>query len=740
MERTLAALIVEDSEDDAMLLARHLTSGGYRVNWRRVETRDALKTALNEQEWDIVFGDYTMPHFNGTDALDMIRRHGLDIPFIFVSGTIGEDTAVQAMKAGAQDYIIKGSLKRLLPAVERELREAESRRDRRRTEEDLRLLQSITHDASEAQDIFAALARALTRISEAGDWSLAQAWLPRVDATVIECSPAWYRRDGNLESMRRASLRMVFAPGEGLPGRAWRSKQPLWVRDVTEEPGFQRAQIARDAGLQSAMAVPVASGSDVLAVLEFFARDRRESDARQMQLMETVAAQLGVAIQRKRTEERLNYLAHYDALTNLPNRVLFNDRLEQAILDAGRHGRLVGVAHLDLDRFKTINDSLGHDIGDLFLRAVAERLRRFVRGGDTVARLVGDEFTMILADMAHVDDAARVAQKILESLSQSFLVAGHELFTSASLGMTLYPTDEGGAEGLLRNADIAMHRAKESGGNTYAFYSVDMTTKVQERLALEHALRRALEHDELRVHYQPVVNLRSGRLAGFEALVRWMHPQRGEILPMEFIPLAEETGLITRLDQWVVRKACTEFAAFLTASGTPLRLAVNLSARQFQQTDFVKSVLRIIDETKFDPKQLDMEVTETSLMQNAEVAASVMRDLGEIGVRFSIDDFGTGYSSLAYLKHLPIGSVKIDKSFVRDVPTDTNDAAIVTAIIAMAHNLGLEVVAEGVETQEQLEFLRANGCDAVQGWHFSRAWPKDDVVRRFGGDASFPWS
>jgi diguanylate cyclase (GGDEF)-like protein len=734
MEVLIRALIVEDTEDDAVLLVRTLTQGGYRVEWERVDTREALQTALAAGAWDIIFADYSMPHFSGTAALACVRERELDVPFIFVSGTIGEDTAVEAMRAGARDYVMKGNRKRLLPAVERELREAEVRRDQRRAGQELVLLESVMQAAANASDVLAALSAALAKVCESFGWDLAQAWLPRPDGATIECSAAWHCRRSGLEQFRSESLSFAFAADQDLPGRVWLSKQPLWIRDVNSEPGLPRAMFAATAGLATAMAIPVLANGEVLAVLEFFLCTARDEDTRLMQVVSTLGAQLGVVIQRKRAEERLQFLAHFDPLTGLPNRVLFMDRLNRAIVEAERRARLVAVVFLDLDRFKTINDSLGHGTGDLFLVEAAERLRRCVREGDTVARLSGDEFTLVLADMGQADDAARVARKVLDTLAQPFHVAGHALFTTGSLGITVFPLDAHGVEELLHNADIAMYRAKEAGGNNYAFYRAEMTAQAHERLALENALRQGLEQQQFVLYYQPVVDMRSGAPSGVEALIRWQHPTRGLVSPAEIIPLAEETGLIARLGEWVLRAAC-EQAQQARAVLPTRRLAVNVSARQFQQPELPDMVEAILRRTGFEASALELEITESMLMQNVDSTVAAMRRLSALGVRFSVDDFGTGYSSLAYLKHLPISRLKIDKSFVRDIPADSNDAAIVTAIISMAHALGLEVVAEGVETVEQLDFLGTQGCDAIQGYYFSRPLPSEMLPQWLSGGA-----
>ena len=427
----------------------------------------------------------------------------------------------------------------------------------------------------------------------------------------------------------------------------------------------------------------------------------------------------------KNSERRLKQLAHFDSLTDLPNRVQFIERLEQTMADADRNERLVGVAFLDLDRFKYINDSLGHGKGDLLLREVAIRLNGAIRRGDTVARLSGDEFALVLADMGHVDDAVRVAQKILDVFRQPFLVAGHELFVTASMGITLYPFDDRGAQDLLRNADVAMYRAKESGKNNYQFYVAEMTARATERLSLETDLRSALDRGELSLHYQPIADGKSGRVVGMEALLRWKHPVRGMISPAQFIPLAEETGFIIPIGEWVLRTACLQCRAWQKQGFPSLSVAVNLSSRQFHQKDLPASIYNILQETGLNPLYLDLEITEGLVMQQAESSINTLRELKAMDMRISIDDFGTGYSSLSYLKRFPIDVLKIDQSFVRGIPGDADDAAIAGTIITMAHSLGLKVVAEGVETREQLNFMREHDCDAMQGYFLSKPLPAD---------------
>jgi diguanylate cyclase (GGDEF)-like protein/PAS domain S-box-containing protein len=440
-------------------------------------------------------------------------------------------------------------------------------------------------------------------------------------------------------------------------------------------------------------------------------------------------AVLGTAFditKRKEAEEQIKNLAYHDALTGLPNRLLFNDRLSVAVAQAHRQDYRLAIFFLDVDRFKVINDSLGHSLGDRLLQGVARRLHSSVREGDTVARLGGDEFILLLPNLNRAEDVAKVAEKILDSLKLPFRLEGRELYSTASMGISLYPDDGADAETLIKNADTAMYRAKEQGRDNYQLYTPAMNATAVERLALENSLRKALVRDELELYYQPLLDLATGRVHGLEALLRWRHPERGLLAPAEFMPLAEVTGLIVPIGPWVLRTACARARAWQDLGHPHLSMAVNLSARQFQQPDLVAQVKRALEDTGLPPRCLDLEITETNAMQNAEGTINTLRELKSLGVRISIDDFGIGYSSLNYLKRFPIDTLKIDQSFVRDITTDPDDAAIATAVIALAHTLKLRVVAEGVETQEQLAFLAARHCDRMQGYLFSRPLPSQE--------------
>jgi diguanylate cyclase (GGDEF)-like protein/PAS domain S-box-containing protein len=427
--------------------------------------------------------------------------------------------------------------------------------------------------------------------------------------------------------------------------------------------------------------------------------------------------------ERMQTQERLQYLAYHDVLTKLPNRALLMERLEHAATRARRRKNRLALLFLDLDRFKVINDTLGHDFGDRLLQVLAHRLLQCVRQEDTVARLSGDEFAILIESMESAEAVAEVARKVLGVFVQPFEVFDRELFVTTSIGVSIFPTDGDNGKTLLKHADTAMYRAKDKGRNTFQFYSAEMSAAALDRLTLETNLRRALERDEFVLHYQPQFNLKTGRVIGVEALLRWVHPERGLLGAPSFIPLLEETGLITPVGEWVVKTACREIGQLQESHGLPLRLAINLSPRQFDSLDLIERIGDATRDCRLPPEQLEFEITESLLMSRTAGTLDTLSRLADFGYRFAIDDFGTGYSSLSYLKRFPISTLKVDRSFVRDMPGDKDDTAIVNTIVAMARSLDLEVTAEGVETDEQLAALRAFGCDNFQGFLYSHPLP-----------------
>ena len=432
--------------------------------------------------------------------------------------------------------------------------------------------------------------------------------------------------------------------------------------------------------------------------------------------------------QLEQANAQLQHVATHDALTGLPNRLLLADRLNQAIAQAERHRQRFAVLVVDLDRFKSINDSLGHLAGDALLKDVCQRLRQVLRKADTLARLGGDEFVLILNEIAGPQDAEAVASKVLADIARPVKLSELELHITASIGISICPDDGTDAETLLQHADAAMYHAKNNGRGAYQFFAPAMNAFARDRLELENGLRRALELREFVLYYQPKVDVRSGRIDSAEALVRWRHPTRGLIPPMEFVPLAEETGLILPIGEWVIREACRQAYAWQAAGLRPLRIAVNLSAKQFRQTNLVEIVRTALRLARLEPRYLEIELTESAVMQDAEQSIQILRELSELGVRISVDDFGTGYSSLSYLRRLPLDKLKIDRAFIRELATSRDDAEIVRAIVSLAHTLHLKVIAEGVETPDQLEFLRTLGCDQYQGYHYSPPVPSNAFV------------
>lgn len=550
MAKPLRTLVVEDSEIDTLLLVEELRRGGYDPAFARVETSEAMSAELERRIWDIVFADFTTPHFSAFDALMLLKKTGLDLPFIIVSGTIGEDRAVMAMKAGVHDYILKDNMKRLVPAVDRDLREARIRQE------------------------------------------------------------------------------------------------------------------------------------------------------------------------RKQAEDVIQRLAFYDPLTNLPNRFLFRERAQQAIQTGLAENRPVAMLLMDLQRFKEVNDTLGHQRGDQLLQQVSARLRQALFDPDVVARLGGDEFGVLLPHLAAVEDIRLVLRKIQGIFEESFMIEGVPIAVEPSIGAALAPAHGTDADTLLQRADVAMYRAKQTGAY-YTIYDSLQDPHSPRRLALMAELRQAIEQEQLLLHYQPKIDLATGKVMGAEALVRWRHPKNGLIAPGQFVGPAENTGLIKPLTLWVLGTALREYAG-CWHNGAPLRVAVNLSVRSLHDTRLPNQIAGMLQTAGVPPERLELEVTESAIMLDPPRAAENLAEFRRMGMSVSIDDFGTGFSSLNYIKKLPVNEIKIDKSFVIDMMTHEGDAAIVRSIIDLGHNLGLKVVAEGVEEKVVMDQLIALGCDYCQGYYISR--------------------
>ena len=490
--------------------------------------------------------------------------------------------------------------------------------------------------------------------------------------------------------------------------------------------------------VRSFVVLPLRFKHGLLGILAFALRDHPADGHEDLIQVRSIADQLAIALSNVRMIQQIHFLAYYDSLTGLPNRTFYRERLQQALKNAKRRESLVAVLFVDLDSFKRINDTLGHGQGDELLRAVAGRMLECVKEGGggsaefgvDVARLGGDEFTVMLTDIGDAQKAAQLARRILSAISRPFMLASQEVCLTASIGITIYPLDGEDVESLLKNADVAMYEAKDGGRNDFRFYRKSMNEEALRYMAIESKLRKALERDELLIHYQPIIGVREGSIVGVEALLRWRDPELGLVPPEEFIGLAEENGLIVPIGEHVLRKACEQNFAWQSAGLPPLRVSVNVSGRQFRERSLVEIVQRALTDSGLSPEYLVIEITESVLIGSVKATTKLLQRLRELGVRLSIDDFGTGYSSLSYLKHFPADHLKIDRSFVRDIATHRDDAALASGIIGMGHSLGLKVIAEGVETDAQFELLRASGCDEVQGYLFGRPVPAEAVTER----------
>ena len=683
MSETLRVLLVEDSEDDAALTLRQLKKAGYVTAYERVDTAKAMRAALAANEWDIILSDYHMPEFSGPAALDVLRESGIDIPFIIISGAIGEETAVEVMRAGAHDYIMKDNLARLVPAIERELREAEVRNIQRRTAEDLRLAAKVFENSVEG-----------TVITDS-------------EGTILRVNKAFMDTTGYSQEEvigRNPSILQSGRHDEDFYRHLWLSltKQGYWQGEIWNR---------RKNGEVYPEWLTISAVQNELGEVSHYIGGFTDLS------------------QQKQAEERIQYLMYFDALTDLPNRILFRDRFKQAMAQARQEGKRIAFLHLDLDRFIHINDTLGHQLGDQLLRQVGQRLVSNTGSHDIVARLGGDEFAIALPALAVDGSVEDRVQAIIKVFADPFRVMGKEVFLVPTVGVVLFPDDTDNYDELVRFADTAVHYAKRHGGANFQLYHKSMNADVQDRLNMENALRRALARQEFCLHYQPQIEVGSGRIIGVEALLRWQHAEMGMVLPGQFIPLLEETGLIIPVGEWVVRRACEDSMAWQAAGYAPIPVAVNLSARQFRHKGLMKTIHQVVAEAGLDPQLLELEITESSVMDDPESALNILTAFHDLGIRLAIDDFGTGYSSLSYLKRFPLDVLKIDRSFVADIPGDADDAAIVETIIAMAHRLNLHVIAEGVETREQVGFLLEHGCDHVQGYFYGRPMPAEDLLR-----------
>ena len=681
-------LLVEDDPGDARLVREMCREQGLPTDALiHVDSMSEAEACLADHEVDLILLDLGLPDARGLDALRRVQVAAARVPLVVLTGLDDEAVAVQALQQGAQDYLIKGQID--TPGLMRALRYAI---ERKTMEEALfveKELAVVTLDSIGDAVISTDISGTVTLLNLAA-----------------EKMTGWARQDAAGRPVADG-LRVVDAATRETMADA---VQAAVRNDSTEHLPFNCLLLRRD-GSEIAIADTVSpihdrEGHVTGAVIVV----RDVSEAREM-------------------ARRMAHSAEHDFLTGLPNRMLLNDRLGQAIVMARRHSTRVAVLFLDLDGFKHVNDSLGHPIGDRLLQSVAGRLVTCVRVSDTVSRQGGDEFVVLLSEAGQWEDAATIARRMLKAVAETHRLDQRELHITTSIGVSVYPDDGEDAETLIRNADMAMYQAKENGRDGFQFFMPSMNVRAIERQSIEEGLRRALDQHEFVLHYQPKINLATGAISGAEVLIRWQHPTEGLVSPARFIPIAEESGLILPIGNWVLREACRQAHAWADEGLPGMTIAVNVSAVELRDDTFLARLFRVLGETGLDPRSLEVELTESVLMKNAESAAAILLALRGRGVRVSIDDFGTGYSSLSYLDKFAVDALKIDQSFVSEITSAQDEASIVTAVISMSRSLKLRVIAEGVETAEQLAFLQAHDCDEAQGYFFSRPVPPE----QFGG-------
>jgi diguanylate cyclase (GGDEF)-like protein/PAS domain S-box-containing protein len=679
----VTVLLVEDNPGDAGLLCEMLRDTGpvgYDVH--PVQSLALAREFLSENAADVVLLDLGLPDADGLESLLAVRTSRPRIPVVVMTGRDDEELALKALSEGAQDYLVKGQID------SRGLRRALRYSIERRTmEEDLYL------EKERAEITLKSIGDGVVRSDDEGRVTFLN--------SAAELMTGWTSK----EAVGRPVDEIVqLLHNDAPPG------------SEADDAGDSVAQLTPDCVLLRREGDQIPVAGSIAPIRDRFGRCNGQ-----------VIVFRDASAARAQAEE-MAHTARHDFLTGLPNRMFFEDRLASAMAIAPRHDKKVAVLFIDLDGFKHVNDSLGHYMGDKLLQSVANRLLECVRGSDTVSRQGGDEFTVLLSEIEQPQDAAISARRMLAAIAKPHHIAGHELRITGSVGISIYPEDGEDGRALIQNADTAMYRSKESGRQTYQFFRPAMNLRAQERQEIEDNLRRALDRKELAVEYQPKINLKTGDITGAEALLRWSHPVLGPVEPSKFIPMAEDSGLMLPIGTWVLKMACTQGRAWAEELGAPFTMAVNVSAAQFRQDNFARMVSDVLEETGLDPECLELEVPEIVLIKHGVSTASTLKALRARGVRVAVDDFGTGYSSLGHLHRFPVDTLKIDKSFVREIGKPGDRSRVASAVIALARSLNLRVVAEGVETFEELDFLAEHECDDAQGYYFGRPVSPDEFA------------
>ena len=867
MSAQLRILFLEDVPTDAELELRELQRAGVDCVTQRVDTKDEFMRALDEFRPDLILSDFSLPTFDGLSALDVARKLRPDTPFLFVSGTIGEERAIESLKRGATDYILKTNLRRLVPAVRRALQDVEERAARRgaerrlkESEERFQMAARATNDAiwdwdlksnhvwwnegveklfgysregvvehvswwterlhpddrervlaemravidgggmfwsgeyrfmradgayayildrgyvmrdeqgrayrmigammditerknqeeriarlSRIHAVLSGINSAIVRVREreelfreacriaVEDGGFKLAWIGLLDKQTLDIRPgAWVGDEKGFLSRIRLSAHADLPQGRGVSGLAIRTRKPVVVNEVASDKRLVHREETLSSGFRSFVVLPLLVESEPIGSLYLYTGEADFFDQDELRLLAELAGDISFALEHIERRERLDYLAYYDALTGLPNRTLFHERLNQAMLNARADGGKVGLIALDLQRFGIINDTLGRHAGDQLLRLVGERLSQALTGRGWAARISANTFAIVLPDIKHEADIAHVLeQEVLERLMRPFNVDREELRIAAKAGVALFPGDGTDTDSLFRNAEAALKKSKGS-GSKYLFYAPQMNARIAETLSLENRLRIALLDEQFVLYYQPKMAIASGCITGLEALLRWQSPELGLVSPAAFIPLLEETGMIIDVGRWALGQAVSDYRKWAHQGLEPPPIAVNISALELRQRDFVEMVQRVITQDGNGTPIFDLEITESVIMENIAQSIPALAAIRQMNVGIAIDDFGTGYSSLSYITQLPVTALKIDRSFVVDMASKSDSMAVVSIIISLAHSLNLKVIAEGVETQEQLTLLKLLRCDEMQGYLFRPPLPAELAAALFG--------
>jgi diguanylate cyclase (GGDEF)-like protein len=755
----LRLLIIEDVPEDVELIALMLESAGISFTYDTASTAEHCYALLTKRTYDMVLSDYRLPNFNGIQVFELLKTANQDVPFILITGSLGEEAAVECIKTGMTDYVLKDRLFRLPMVVARALQEFELRRQQKlaiaQIQQQARretIVNRIVQAMRKTLVLEAVLQTTVDQLREALQVSRCSIFQPKKH----QDSKAYIQYLSPCNVLHQS---LLGAPCDFYTyyREVLIHDQPVVIHSTAQEMPESMQAIAKAQNVHSMILMPLLYQQSYLGGICLQQCDyQRTWNEDEIALVKAITDQCAIAIhqaqlyqqaqkelaERQRIEAQLRHDAFHDALTGLPNRALLMNRLEHVLQLAQRHlipsykarPYQFAVLFLDVDRFKVVNDSLGHTVGDHLLNIVAQQLQACLRAGDTVARWGGDEFVMLLEDIQSATDALDVARRIHQALKDPIFLDGHEVFISASIGITFHSPHYTEPAQLLRDADIAMYRAKRRGRGTYEVFDASMHTHALRQLQLESDLQRAIEREELQVYYQPIMSLETNQVEGFEALVRWQHPEYGMVAPDEFIPIAEDAGLVELIDMWVLQESCRQLKVWQDAlPQLPLlTINVNLSGKQFANTELIAQIDRVLDTIPISGAQIKLEITEGVLIENAENAAAILQQLRQRRIQVCLDDFGTGYSSLSYLHRFPINTLKIDRSFITALDAaltadkvETDKIEIVKAIVNLSLSLGLTVVAEGIETVQQLSYLRSIQCHAGQGYYFARPLTND---------------